>query len=98
MLQAQDLLMHLDLVLNTTLVGEIASLASTLTIDPASWSLDNFGQKLIATIKNGKTFEWNPINSNPNALTTRATVVSGAPQDQLCLLCQIEIDIYYAWN
>ena len=34
-----------------------ASLASTLTIDPASWSLDNFGEKLIATIKNGKTFE-----------------------------------------
>jgi hypothetical protein len=56
-----------------------ASLASTLTVDPASWSLDNFGEKLIATIKNGKTFEWNPINSNPNALTTRATVVSGAP-------------------
>jgi hypothetical protein len=56
-----------------------ASLASTLTIDPGSWSLDNFGEKLIATIKNGKTFEWNPINSNPNALTTRATVVSGAP-------------------
>jgi len=57
----------------------VASLASTLTIDPASWSLDNFGEKLIATIKNGQTFEWNPINSNPNALTTRATVVSGAP-------------------
>ncbi len=56
-----------------------ASLASTLTIDPASWSLDNFGERLIATIKNGKTFQWNPINSNPNALTTRATVVSGAP-------------------
>ncbi len=56
-----------------------ASLSQTLTIDPASWSLDNFGEKLIATIKNGKTFEWNPINSNPSALTTRATVVSGAP-------------------
>jgi len=55
------------------------SLSSTLTTDPASWSLDNFGEKLIATIKNGKTFEWNPINSNPNALETRATVVSGAP-------------------
>jgi len=56
-----------------------ASLSQTLTIDPASWSLDNFGEKLIATIKNGKTFEWNPINSNPSALTTRATEVSGAP-------------------
>ena len=56
-----------------------ASLSSSLTIDPASWSLDNFGEKLIATIKNGKTFEWNPINSNPNALSTRATIVSSSP-------------------
>ena len=57
----------------------IASLSQTLTIDPASWSLDNFGQQLIATVKNGKTFSWNPINSNPSALSTRAVVVSGAP-------------------
>jgi hypothetical protein len=56
-----------------------ASLSQTLTIDPASWSLDNFGEQLIATIKNGKSFSWNPINSNPNALTTRATVISNAP-------------------
>jgi len=56
-----------------------ASLSQTLTIDPASWSLDNFGEKLIATIKNGNSFEWNPINSNPSALTTRATVISNAP-------------------
>jgi len=56
-----------------------ASLSQTLTIDPASWSLDNFGEKLIATIKNGQTFQWSPINADPNALTTRATLVSGAP-------------------
>ena len=56
-----------------------ASLSQTLTIDPASWSLDNFGEKLIATIKNGESFEWNPINSNPSALSTRATVISNAP-------------------
>ncbi len=55
------------------------SLSQTLTIDPASWSLDNFGEQLIATVKNGKSFSWNPINSNPNALTTRATVISNAP-------------------
>ena len=53
--------------------------SSNLVIDPASWSLDNFGQVLISTIKNGKTFSWNPINAEPNALTTRATVISGAP-------------------
>ena len=56
-----------------------ASLSQTLSIDPASWSLDNFGEQLIATIKNGKSFSWNPINSNPNALTTRAAVISNAP-------------------
>jgi len=56
-----------------------ASLSQTLTQDPASWSLDNFGEKLIATIKNGQSFEWNPINSNPSALTTRAVVISNAP-------------------
>src|SRR6056300_100970 len=56
-----------------------ASLSQTLTIDPASWSLDNFGQKLIATVKNGETFEWDPITANSNALNTRATVVANAP-------------------
>ena len=56
-----------------------ASLSQTLTIDPASWSLDNFGEQLIATVKNGRSFSWNPINSNPSALTTRAVVISNAP-------------------
>jgi|TARA_R100000329_G_scaffold62575_2_gene55745 hypothetical protein len=56
-----------------------ASLSQTLSIDPASWSLDNFGEQLIATVKNGRSFSWNPINSNSNALTTRATLISNAP-------------------
>ena len=56
-----------------------ASITSSVILDPASWSIDHFGQKLIATIKNGKTFEWNPINVEPNALLTRAVAVSGAP-------------------
>ena len=57
----------------------IESLSQTLTVDPASWSLDNFGEQLIATIKNGQSFSWNPINSNSNALNTRAVVISNAP-------------------
>jgi len=57
----------------------VDSLSQTLTQDPASWSLDNFGEQLIATIKNGESFSWNPINSNPNALDTRATLISNAP-------------------
>jgi len=56
-----------------------ASGTSNVVLDPASWSLDHFGQKLIATIKNGKTFEWDPITAVPAALSTRATEVSGAP-------------------
>ena len=56
-----------------------ASTTSNVIIDAASWSLDNFGQVLIATVKNGKTFSWSPINADANALSTRATVISGAP-------------------
>ena len=44
---------------------------------PGLWSLDNFGNKLIATINGGESFEWdsNPITAN----ATRATIISGAP-------------------
>ena len=44
---------------------------------PGLWSLDNFGNKLIATINGGESFEW---DSNPTtANATRATIISGAP-------------------
>ena len=55
-----------------------------VTLDPGSWSLDNYGQLLVATIRNGKTFTWDP--STPTALQTRATVVSGAPTKSLLSL------------
>jgi len=50
---------------------------SSVILDPGSWSLDNFGEQLIATIKDGKTFIWNPGVSNP--LEQRATIMTGAP-------------------
>ena len=53
------------------------STTSSVVLDPGSWSLDNFGQQLIATVKDGKTFVWNPGLSNP--LDNRAVVMSGAP-------------------
>jgi hypothetical protein len=56
-----------------------ASLASSTTLDPANWTLDNFGQTLTLTIYNGRSFIWQPINSNTNALETRCTIMSGAP-------------------
>ena len=54
-----------------------ASTAATVVLSPANWSLDNFGQILVATVKNGKIFSWDP--SVGGALTTRATVISNAP-------------------
>ena len=54
-----------------------ATTSSTVILDPGTWSLDNFGQQLIATVKDGKTFVWNPGLSNP--LDNRAVIMSGAP-------------------
>ena len=40
---------------------------SDVTLDPGNWSLDNFGQVLVATVFNGETFTWNAGASNPRA-------------------------------
>ena len=54
-----------------------AAASGDIITAPGLWSLDNFGNKLIATISGGETFEW---NSNPTGATdTRATIVSNAP-------------------
>jgi hypothetical protein len=50
---------------------------SNVVLDPGNWSLDNFGQILIATIFDGRTFTWNPGASGARSI--RATVMSGAP-------------------
>ena len=55
--------------------GEATS-ASEVSLEPGLWSLSNFGQVLIATIANGKTFTWNA--GDAARLTTRAsTTTSG---------------------
>ena len=63
-----------------------ASETSSVLLDPASWSLDHFGEKLIATVKNGKIFEWDPISVTTGALQTRATVVTGAPTQSVATI------------
>jgi hypothetical protein len=55
---------------------------SSVTLAPGSWSLDNYGQVLVATIKNGKTFTWDP--SVAGRLSTRAAVVANAPTASIC--------------
>ena len=44
---------------------------SDVILDPGLWSLDNFGEVLVATIFGGKTFTWNAGASN--ARTIRAS-------------------------
>jgi len=55
--------------------GEAAS--GDLVIDPGMWSIDNFGDKIIALIHNSSVFEWD--SNATNAVTIRATIISGAP-------------------
>jgi len=54
------------------------STSSSVILDPGNWSLDNFGQQLIATVKDSKTFTWDPGTTSPQ-LETRATLMTGAP-------------------
>ena len=42
---------------------------------PGLWSLDNFGNKLIATINGGESFEWDSNGS----VSTRASLITSAP-------------------
>ena len=54
-----------------------AAASGDVVTAPGIWSLDNFGNKLVATITGGESFEW---DSNPTAANqTRATIISGAP-------------------
>ena len=45
--------------------------ADQTTLEPGLWSLDNFGEVLIATIANGETFTWNAAATD--RLTVRAS-------------------------
>ena len=53
--------------------GEAAS-ASNVSLEPGLWSLSNFGEVLIATIGNGKTFTWNA--GAASALSNRASTTT----------------------
>ena len=51
------------------------STVSNVTLEARQWSLDNFGENLIATVLNGGAFEWKPSLG----VTTRATAITNAP-------------------
>ena len=51
--------------------------SSIIDIDLRQYSLNNWGEDLIITVKDGSTYEWN--TSNGTAITNRATLVANAP-------------------
>jgi len=49
--------------------------SSNVTLEARQWSLDNFGEDLIATVLNGGTFQWD----TSAGVTTRAVALTNAP-------------------
>ena len=56
---------------------------SNVILDPGNWSLDNFGQVLVATIFDGRTFTWNAGASGARGIrasqSTSGFVTTGNP-------------------
>jgi len=55
-----------------------ARTTSTVVLDPGNWSLDNFGEVLVATIHDGKTFTWNAGAATPTSVRASTTTTSFA--------------------
>ena len=53
-----------------------ARATSDVTLAPGNWSLDNFGQVLVATIFNGKTFTWDAGATNPRTIRASLTTTN----------------------
>ena len=49
---------------------------SDVTLDAGNWSLDNFGEVLVATIFNGKTFTWNAGASGARSIRASQTTTN----------------------
>ena len=52
--------------------------ASAVTLEPGLWSLNTFGEVLVATVLNGKTFTWNAGVADPTS-NRASTTTSGFP-------------------
>ena len=54
----------------------IPSSSSSTILDGRDWSIDNFGELMIATALNGSTFQWSPTT---DGLSGKASLVTNAP-------------------
>ena len=53
-----------------------ARTVSNVILDPGNWSLDNFGEVLVATVFDGKTFTWDAGASGPRAIRASQTTTN----------------------
>ena len=53
-----------------------ARTVSNVILDPGNWSLDNFGEVLVATIFNGETFTWDAGATNPRTIRASKTTTN----------------------
>jgi len=60
-----------------------ARTSSNTSIDAGLWSLDNYGQILIATVRSGRSFQWSPVSVSAVALQTRAISIPNNPTKSL---------------
>ena len=70
--------------------GEAAA-ASDVSLEPGLWSLDNFGEVLIATVANGKTFTWNggagsPLNNRASTTTSSFQTTNNPTSSRMTLI------------
>ena len=65
--------------------------ATTTTLEPGLWSLSSFGEVLVATIANGKTFTWNAgiaarLSTRASQLTTSFETTNNPDKSRLTLV------------
>jgi hypothetical protein len=65
--------------------------ASTVTLEPGLWSLSSFGEVLVASIFNGKTFTWNSgdaarLSTRASQLTTNFPTTNNPDKTRLTLV------------
>ena len=70
---------------------------SDVTLDPGLWSLDNFGEVLVATIHNGKTFTWNAGAAGARSVraSTSTTDFSTSANPTASIMTCIDRDRHY---
>ena len=85
--------------------------ANQTTLEPGLWSLDNFGEVLVATIANGETFTWNAaaaqrlevrsskttsgFATGSNPTASRLTLISPTTRHLIHFGTETTINVYY---